>query len=86
MRHHSFSALCRILAASLALAAPARAAADDVAKGGELAHALCAQCHLNEGQGEKQGSMGTFPVSSRWRTAPARRSTASSSGSSPCRR
>jgi len=58
MRHHSFSSLCRILAGALALAAPVRARADDVAKGGELAHALCAQCHLNEGQGEKQGSMG----------------------------
>jgi mono/diheme cytochrome c family protein len=32
--------------------------AEDVAKGRELAHALCAQCHLNEGQGEKQGPMG----------------------------
>ena len=85
MRHHSFSALCRILAASLALAAPAGAAADDVAKGGELAHALCAQCHLNEGQGESRDRW-AFPVSSRWRTAAARRSTASSSGSSPCRR
>ena len=31
---------------------------DDVTKGSELAHALCAQCHLNEGQGEKQGPMG----------------------------
>ncbi len=28
------------------------------AKGAELAHALCAECHLNEGQGEKQGEMG----------------------------
>ncbi|MFZ1989741.1 MAG: cytochrome c, partial [Alphaproteobacteria bacterium] len=37
--------------------APA-AADDDIAKGSELAHALCAQCHLNEGQGEKQGPMG----------------------------
>ena len=58
MRHHSFSSLCRILAGALALAAPVRARADDVAKGSEPAHALCAQCHLNESQGEKQGSMG----------------------------
>ena len=31
---------------------------DDVAKGRQLATSLCAQCHLNEGQGEKQGPMG----------------------------
>ena len=31
---------------------------DDVEKGRELAQALCAQCHLNENQGEKQGPMG----------------------------
>ena len=31
---------------------------DDLAKGRELAGALCARCHLNEGQGEKQGPMG----------------------------
>jgi mono/diheme cytochrome c family protein len=41
------------------LAAPARADdTDDVAKGRQLAATLCAQCHLNEGQGEKQGPMG----------------------------
>ena len=28
---------------------------DDVEKGRELAEALCAQCHLNKNQGEKQG-------------------------------
>jgi mono/diheme cytochrome c family protein len=38
---------------------PARAdEADDIAKGRQLATTLCAQCHLNEGQGEKQGPMG----------------------------
>jgi mono/diheme cytochrome c family protein len=42
-----------------ALTAPAPAAnADDVAKGQELATALCAACHLNPGQGEKRGPMG----------------------------
>jgi len=30
----------------------------DIAKGRELAYALCAQCHLNAGQGEKEGPMG----------------------------
>ena len=30
----------------------------DVAKGRQLATTLCAGCHLNEGQGEKQGPMG----------------------------
>ncbi len=55
MRHH----MSRVVAGILALisAAPP-AAADEVAKGRELAQALCAQCHLNEEQGEKQGSMG----------------------------
>ena len=38
---------------------PARAGDnEDVAKGRALASALCAQCHLNEGQGEKEGPMG----------------------------
>lgn len=35
---------------------PARA--DDVQKGEQLARALCAECHLNPGQGEKRGTMG----------------------------
>lgn len=34
------------------------AQADDAAHGAELAHALCAECHLNPGQGEKRGPMG----------------------------
>jgi mono/diheme cytochrome c family protein len=37
--------------------APA-ARSDDIAKGQELANALCAECHLNPGQGEKRGPMG----------------------------
>jgi len=32
--------------------------ADSVSKGRDLAETLCAKCHLNEGQGEKQGPMG----------------------------
>lgn len=32
--------------------------ADDVAKSKALAETLCSNCHLNEGQGEKQGAMG----------------------------
>jgi mono/diheme cytochrome c family protein len=55
MRHHICPAVAGVLVLSFALAA---AAADDTAKGRELAQALCAQCHLNEGQGEKQGAMG----------------------------
>lgn len=48
-----------MVAGYLMLAAPAvGSAAGDTAKGRELAQALCAQCHLNEGQGEKQGPMG----------------------------
>jgi len=34
------------------------AAVDEVEKGRELAEALCAGCHMNEGQGEKLGPMG----------------------------
>jgi mono/diheme cytochrome c family protein len=37
---------------------PARGEDADVAKGRQLASTLCAQCHLNEGQGEKEGPMG----------------------------
>ncbi len=55
MRHSIWPATAGVLALAAVVAA---AAADDVAKGRELAHALCAQCHLNEGQGEKQGEMG----------------------------
>ncbi|MFN3624049.1 MAG: c-type cytochrome [Hyphomicrobium sp.] len=41
------------------LSLPLRPAqADDVEKGEQLARALCAQCHLNPGQGEKKGPMG----------------------------
>ena len=47
------------LVSVLALAAqPAAAADSEAAKGRELAQALCASCHLNDGQGEKQGPMG----------------------------
>lgn len=49
------------VAMTLALAVPvwAEDAQDaQVTKGRELAEALCAQCHLNPGQGEKQGPMG----------------------------
>jgi len=45
-----------LLLACLAPFAVARA--DDVSKGAELAKALCAECHLNPGQGEKRGPMG----------------------------
>jgi len=39
--------------------APAGASeAEDIAKGRELALTLCAQCHLNRDQGEKEGPMG----------------------------
>lgn len=49
-------ALVRVLALVAMLSPDARG--DDLAKGRELARALCARCHLNEGQGEKQGPMG----------------------------
>lgn len=44
--------------AAFAFIAAANAAADDTAKGEQLAHTLCAECHLNPGQGEKRGPMG----------------------------
>jgi mono/diheme cytochrome c family protein len=50
------SIVAMILALSAALS-PA-SAREEVAKGRELARVLCAECHLNEGQGEKQGPMG----------------------------
>lgn len=44
---------------TLLIALPPRSAhADDVQRGQELAQTLCAQCHLNPGQGEKRGPMG----------------------------
>ena len=52
----------RALIGALALAAfassLARAGADDVAAGRELAGRLCADCHMNVGQGEKEGRAG----------------------------
>lgn len=47
-----------LLATLIVLLPAAPACADDVAKGEELARALCAECHLNPGQGEKRGRMG----------------------------
>lgn len=47
-----------IMAMLAVLPVPLRAEDAEVAKGRELAHALCARCHLNEGQGEKEGPMG----------------------------
>jgi mono/diheme cytochrome c family protein len=54
----------RLMVAAIACALVLKAAAlpaaalDEAEKGRELAEALCAGCHLNEGQGEKQGPMG----------------------------
>lgn len=50
--------LVPISAALIAWLATAAARADDVAKGEALARTLCAECHLNPGQGEKRGPMG----------------------------
>lgn len=56
--------MVRLMMAALACALVLKAAAlpatalDEAEKGRELAAALCAGCHLNEGQGEKQGPMG----------------------------
>jgi len=51
-----------LLSAALALAfgpvAASAGAADDVAKGRALAERLCAGCHMNPAQGEKQGRSG----------------------------
>ena len=41
-----------------ALTVTAVAAAQDDEKGRMLADRLCARCHMNQGQGEKQGPMG----------------------------
>lgn len=42
----------------IALLVAVPAGAGEVTKGEELARALCAECHLNPGQGEKRGRMG----------------------------
>ncbi|KAB2939759.1 MAG: cytochrome c [Hyphomicrobium sp.] len=47
-----------VCALALLVALSPAARGDDVAKGEELAKALCAECHLNPGQGEKRGPMG----------------------------
>lgn len=57
MRRGATGATITVLA-TLAALMPARAKDDDVAKGRALANALCAECHLRAGQGEKQGPMG----------------------------
>lgn len=49
-----------ILLAASAASRPALAQDDeiDAGKGRQLAETLCVRCHLNEGQGDKQGPMG----------------------------
>jgi len=47
-----------LLSVCIAAALASAASADDIEKGRELATALCAECHLNPGQGEKRGPMG----------------------------
>lgn len=53
MRRETAHLAC-VLAALSACAGVA--AADDVARGQELAERLCATCHLNPGQGEKRSA------------------------------
>jgi mono/diheme cytochrome c family protein len=48
--------LILFLAATSAVAQPPQAG--QLEKGRAMAERLCAQCHMNEGQGEKQGPMG----------------------------
>ncbi len=47
-----------VLAVSIVLMPAGTGHADDVGKGQRLAERLCAQCHMNEGQGEKSGPYG----------------------------
>ncbi|HWK38420.1 MAG TPA: cytochrome c [Hyphomicrobium sp.] len=56
VRRSGITAFVVLLLTSIAPVAHLRA--DDIAKGAELAKALCAECHLNPGQGEKRGPMG----------------------------
>ena len=51
-RHTLIAALCALACIA------SRAEAQDATHGAELARALCAECHLNQGQGEKRGPMG----------------------------
>ncbi len=47
-----------VLGSLLLVLVTVAAAAQDNEKGRALAESLCARCHLNQGQGEKQGPMG----------------------------
>lgn len=47
-----------VLFALLAVAVPGHGLAQDAERGRALASSLCAQCHLNPGQGEKLGRSG----------------------------
>ena len=50
--------LCASLSLLLAAQAAQAAEPDDIARGRTLAQSLCAQCHMGQGQGEKQGREG----------------------------
>jgi len=52
-----FMSLMVALAMSIS-SQPVSADTGDVEKGETLANTLCAECHLNQGQGEKRGPMG----------------------------
>jgi mono/diheme cytochrome c family protein len=57
MRRIMVSMVCAALGVTV-LGRLALSDADEVAKGRELAGRLCAQCHMNPGQGEKSGPAG----------------------------
>jgi mono/diheme cytochrome c family protein len=58
MRRVRTAAVVALLATGASTLPLCAAEDEDVAKGRELATTLCARCHLNEGQGEKEGPMG----------------------------
>jgi mono/diheme cytochrome c family protein len=56
---HVKTAVAAALVTIGASASPALASGEEhIAKGRRLANTLCAQCHLNEDQGDKEGPMG----------------------------
>jgi mono/diheme cytochrome c family protein len=58
LSHKRARALIGAIALAACASSFAHAGADDVAAGRELAERLCADCHMNVGQGEKEGRAG----------------------------
>ncbi len=58
MNSGRFSVAIAVVWAGLVTSSGSALGASELEKGRALAERLCATCHMNEGQGEKQGAMG----------------------------